>query len=180
MSPLVHDYTCDMKPVYLGLGGNVGDVLANMAAALQSLDAHEYIRVVAVSGVYKTPPWGITDQDWFLNCCAKIETHITPLELLNVCLDIEVKLKRKRMVRWGPRSVDIDILLFGDIHVDSVKLTIPHPRMHERAFVMLPLSDIAPKLVVEQKRVIDWVQVLDDSDISDVETDGKDWWQQRR
>lgn len=161
---------------YLGLGGNVGDVLANMRNALMHLQALEEVEVCDVSSVYKTPPWGITDQDWFLNCCAKITTSLRPEALLESCLRTEQKLKRKRVVRWGPRSVDIDILIFGDYEMSCDDLTIPHPRMQERAFVMMPLSDIAPSLQIKGKTPEQWMLSLDDEEITKVELPSN-WWQ---
>ncbi len=175
MNPMANHNSPNMTPVYLGLGGNVGDVLSNMAAALQHLNKHDQIDVLDVSDVYKTSPWGITEQDWFLNCCAKVQTTLGPHELLDVCLSVEVKLKRKRIVRWGPRSVDVDILVFGDLHFDVDHLTIPHPRMHERAFVMVPLADIAPGLTVNGTTARELAKDLASKDIIMVETT-QDWW----
>lgn len=171
----MHSQDSDVERVYLGLGGNVGDVLGNMSGALMRLDQHEMVSVVEVSEVYKTPPWGITEQDWFLNCCASIDTSLSPQKLLNTCLEIEKDLKRVRGKRWGPRSVDIDILVFGQLAVELPDLTIPHPRMHQRAFVMLPLADIAKELKVNSKTPVEWIKELDCDDIQKVELPEK-WW----
>ena len=128
---------------YLGLGGNVGDVAASMQAALERLHTHPSCSITAVSRVVRTPPWGPVDQDWFLNACAAIETSLSAPELLELVLQTEREFGRVRTTRWGPRTLDIDILLYGDEPVALDNLTIPHPRMTERAFVMVPLADIA-------------------------------------
>jgi len=136
---------------WLGLGGNIDDPVASMGKALRILDERADTDVVAVSAVYRTPPWGKTDQAWFHNACAEIETSLQPLELIATCLDVERSLKRVRLERWGPRIIDIDILAMQDDAGETVVMTdsaleLPHPRMHERAFVLVPLSDIAPSL----------------------------------
>jgi len=133
----------DRVNAFLGLGGNVGDVASSMQAALDRLNADPSCDVVAVSRVFRTPPWGPVEQDWFLNACAKIETELSAPALLDLALRTERDLGRVRDTRWGPRTLDIDILLYGDGTVELDNLTIPHPRMAERAFVMVPLADIA-------------------------------------
>ena len=150
---------------YIGLGGNIGDVYSNMHRALSILDAHDEISVTKISGVYKTPPWGIEDQDWFLNACAQVETALTGQELLNECLGAEKALKRVREVRWGPRTIDLDVLIYGEITIDEPDLQVPHPRMHERAFVILPMADIAPELELRGKAINKWMSILKTSDI---------------
>ena len=127
----------------LSLGGNTGDVAAAFCAALQALAAHEHVRVIARSNVWRTPPWGKTDQPDFLNMCVSIETSLAPRALLDLCLAIERAAGRERLERWGPRPLDIDIITYGDLVVDEPELTIPHPRAHERAFVLVPLAEIA-------------------------------------
>ncbi len=126
----------------LGLGGNLGDPVAAMARALQALEARDDTVVTAVSRLYRTPPWGKTDQDWFFNACAAVETTLAPEALLDVGLAIERSMKRERLERWGPRTIDIDVLLWGDETIAGERLTVPHPRMTERAFVLMPLADI--------------------------------------
>lgn len=157
-----------MATAFIGLGGNVGDVVSNMAGALKQFDALEGTKVVSVSKVYRTPPWGIEDQDWFHNACAKLETNLQPLELLKKCLRIERIFKRERDIRWGPRTLDLDILMYDDLSVDEENLTIPHPRMQERAFVMVPLADIAPEQIVQGKSVAQWVEALDIAELEEV------------
>ena len=116
---------------FLGLGGNVGDPVASMAEALRRIDRHPDCAVKAASRLYRTPPWGKTDQDWFFNAAAAIETTLSPHALLDLCLEIERAMKRIRMERWGPRTLDMDILAYGDlaIHDDGRAATLavdPH------------------------------------------------------
>ncbi len=159
----------------LGLGGNLGDPPKAMARALHLLDGHDAIEVGAVSRLYRTPPWGKTDQDWFYNCCAGITTTLTPHAVLAACLDIEKQLKRKRRERWGPRIIDIDVLTYDDLAVDEEGLTIPHPHLHERAFVLVPLMDIAADIRVAGRSISQWARICDDAGIETVSADGG-WW----
>lgn len=133
--------------VYLSLGSNVGDRVAMLRAALNSLDAVAAVSVVRVSRLYETEAVGELNQPDFLNLAAEIETGLAPLALLNVAKDIEVRLGRTPGPRWGPRSVDIDIVLWGDQVLDSETLTLPHPRFRERRFVLAPLAEIAGEVV---------------------------------
>ncbi|WP_378950799.1 2-amino-4-hydroxy-6-hydroxymethyldihydropteridine diphosphokinase [Mesorhizobium sp. ANAO-SY3R2] len=160
---------------FLSLGGNLGDPAKAMAAALRMLDASGNVRVMTVSSLYRTPPWGKLDQPDFLNITAEVETSLTPLELLELCLDVERRLKRVRIERWGPRLIDIDVLLHGDSHVSDVGLEIPHPRMLDRAFVMVPLAEIAPELMLTGKTTVAWAAALDSTGIEKLDT-GREWW----
>lgn len=160
---------------YLGLGGNLGDPAAAMGAALRMLDADPLTEVVAVSSLYRTPPWGKTDQPDFLNATAEVLTGHSPRELLDLCLEAERKLKRVRKERWGPRLIDIDILVFGDRPVHEEGLEIPHPRMLERAFVLAPLAEIAPDFAIEGKTLSQWLAGLDTAGI-ERQPGGRDWW----
>ena len=132
-----------MTAAVLGLGGNIGDPQSQLAAAIDLLAKNPGIRIEAVSALYQTPPWGKTDQPAFLNAAVGIETELGPLALLGTILDVERQLGRDRGERWGPRTVDIDILLFGTEAIDEPGLRIPHPRLHERAFALAPLVDVA-------------------------------------
>ncbi|WP_136656890.1 2-amino-4-hydroxy-6-hydroxymethyldihydropteridine diphosphokinase [Nitratireductor sp. XY-223] len=161
----------------LGLGGNIGDPPVSMARALRMLDETDGIAVSAVSRLYRTPPWGKTDQDWFFNCCAMVETKIAARDLLETCLDIERRLKRRRRERWGPRIIDIDVLTFADRMIDEEGLVVPHPHMHERAFVLLPLMDIAATIQVRGRPLSDWAKQADGAGIEIVSEDGA-WWKQ--
>ena len=164
---------------YLGLGGNLGDPAAAMAKALQALDADEGISVAAVSSLYRTPPWGVTDQPDFLNAVAAVDTVLTARELLDLCLATEKSLKRVRRERWGPRVIDMDILVFGDQTIDEEGLQVPHPRMAERAFVLAPLAEIAPDLMVSGIPVSSRLAVLDASGIAKL-SGGASWWRSSR
>jgi 2-amino-4-hydroxy-6-hydroxymethyldihydropteridine diphosphokinase len=161
--------------VFLGLGGNLGDPAAAMAAALRILDADRGTQVVAVSSIYRTPPWGKTDQPDFLNAVAELRTSHSPRALLALCLDAELALKRERRERWGPRIIDIDVLLFGDRTLHETGLDIPHPRMLERAFVLAPLAEIAPDLKIGAKTVSQHLAAIDSSGIVRQES-GNGWW----
>ncbi len=159
----------------LGLGGNIGDPQAAMTDALRRLDNRNDCRVKEVSRLYRTPPWGKTDQADFYNCCAAVETRLGPQALLAACLDIERDMKRVRIERWGPRTIDIDILTYASITLDADHLTIPHPRMTQRAFVLMPLADFAGDLVVEGRRVVDWLADADGAGIA-VANENRAWW----
>jgi len=130
------------KRVYLSLGSNIGDRAANLQSAIEELS--RFGKVAAVSSFYETEPVEFTKQPWFLNCAVSLDTEKTPGQLLRVLLEIERTMGRLRTQQKGPRKIDIDILLFGDSSVNTATLTIPHPAMHERRFVLEPLAEIAP------------------------------------
>jgi 2-amino-4-hydroxy-6-hydroxymethyldihydropteridine diphosphokinase len=136
------------RTAYLGLGSNLGDREANMRRALALLDSDAKVTVVGVSSLYGTHPVGVEDQPDFLNAVAELRTGLDPWELLSLCLDIENRLGRKRTIRWGPRVIDIDILLYEGVEIADNKLSVPHPLMLERGFVMIPLAEIVPDLLV--------------------------------
>lgn len=166
------------KTASIGLGGNIGDPPASMARALSELDARKDCRVTAVSRLYSTPPWGNTDQADFFNCCALVETSLEPEALLDICLDIEREMKRVRLERWGPRTIDIDILTYADRAHKTEKLELPHPRMTERGFVMMPLADIAPDMIVNGRAVREWLENADIAGILVADADPL-WWRNR-
>jgi 2-amino-4-hydroxy-6-hydroxymethyldihydropteridine diphosphokinase len=139
--------------VLIGLGGNLGDPAASMREALTMIGAHDACKVSKVSSFWRTPPWGKTDQPDFINACAEIETSLAPQAFLALCLSIEKKLHRIRTERWGPRSIDIDILFFGDRTIQEEGLTVPHPRITERAFVLVPLAEIAGEVELDGRTV---------------------------
>lgn len=159
----------------LGLGGNIGDPARAMAEALRCIDARADCRVFAVSRLYRTPPWGKTDQDWFFNACALVDTTLGPESLLDACLDIEKAMKRVRAERWGPRTIDIDVLTYEGVEQTGGRLELPHPRMSGRGFVLMPLCDIAPDLVVEGRTVREWLSRADVTGIELADA-GPDWW----
>ena len=128
--------------VYIALGTNLGERLENLRAAIAALT--QKATLLAESHIYETPPWGYEDQPDFLNMVVKVETNLEPEGLLNYLKQIEAKLGREKSVRWGPRLIDLDILFYDELIIDTPPLIIPHPHLHERAFVLVPLADIAP------------------------------------
>jgi len=128
---------------YLSLGSNVADREKHLRDAIAQLGSAG--KVVAVSSFYETEPVELTSQDWFLNCAVALETAETPVQLIAATLNIEEKMGRKRVQKKGPRTIDIDIVLFGDSVVQTPELIIPHPKMHQRRFVLAPLAEIAPE-----------------------------------
>jgi 2-amino-4-hydroxy-6-hydroxymethyldihydropteridine diphosphokinase len=134
-----------MKKIYLGLGSNVGDREANLRAAIERLQGPD-LRVLRVSPVYETEPVGYADQRWFWNTVAEAETELFPLQLLARAGQVERALGRRRSIPNGPRTIDIDVLLYGNTIMKSPSLEIPHPRIAERRFVLAPLADLAPEL----------------------------------
>jgi 2-amino-4-hydroxy-6-hydroxymethyldihydropteridine diphosphokinase len=133
------------KLVYLSLGSNVGDRTANLQTAIARLSSLG--KVVAVSSFYETEPVGFAAQPWFLNCAVKLDTEKTPEELLAGILGLEQEMGRRRVQKNGPRTIDIDILLFGDSIIKTKGLIIPHPAMHQRRFVLEPMAEIAPDVL---------------------------------
>ncbi|MDO2946636.1 2-amino-4-hydroxy-6-hydroxymethyldihydropteridine diphosphokinase [Staphylococcus epidermidis] len=132
-----------MVKAYLGLGSNIGNRELQLNEAIKILHAYQGIQVTQVSHIYETEPVGYTNQPKFLNLCIEIETELNPQSLLKCCLATEQQLHRKREIRWGPRTLDVDILLLGDQIIEQDNLSVPHPRMKERSFVLIPLNDIA-------------------------------------
>ncbi len=158
-----------MSRAWIGLGANLGQPDRTLPMALAALQALPMTTLRAVSPAYWTQPWGLPDQPEFLNAVALVETGQEPLALLRTLLAIESGLGRRRdQARWGPRAIDLDLLLFGDRVVDEAELTLPHPRMHERAFVLVPLADLAPTLIVPGRGRVE--ELLDG--LSEEELDG--------
>jgi len=158
---------------YLALGSNLGDRAAHIRSALAALATHPAVDLLAASPLYETPPWGPVPQGPYLNACAAIATTLSPRALLDLCLAIEREAGRERIVRWGPRTLDLDILLYGDATVDEPDLRIPHPRMMERAFVLVPLAGLAPDLVVSGMPIRDTLAGLDRSGIAEWHDDSR-------
>jgi 2-amino-4-hydroxy-6-hydroxymethyldihydropteridine diphosphokinase len=150
----------------LGLGGNLGDPVAAFAAALSRLGADASIELKAVSSVWRTAPWGKLDQPEFRNMAVLIETSLPPEELLGLCLDIERQSGRERRERWGPRTLDIDILTYGGETIDRPGLQVPHPRIAERAFVLAPLAEIAPAIMIGYQKVAALLAAIASQDVS--------------
>jgi 2-amino-4-hydroxy-6-hydroxymethyldihydropteridine diphosphokinase len=141
-----------MKVAFLGLGSNLGERRAQLAGAVQMLSADPALRILQGSSVYETKPVGKTDQPDFLNMVVQVNTSLSPLALLSVCLEIEARLGRERRERWGPRTIDLDVLIYGTEKLNDERIVLPHPRMHERSFVMLPLAEIAPDVPVNGRK----------------------------
>ena len=139
-----------MTAAWLALGGNVGDSRTILDRAVTLLCDGKAVRLTARSCDYRTPPWGFKYQPPFINLCIAVETTLAPRDLLARAQDVELQLGRDRAheKRWGPRTADIDIIAYGDLAVHELGLTVPHPRLFERAFVLLPLAEIAPELVI--------------------------------
>jgi len=134
--------------IFLGLGSNIGQREANITAAITQLSEHPCIKITKTSSLYETRPVGFCDQPDFLNAVIEIDTSLSPEKLLDTCLSIELGLGRIRDIHWGPRIIDIDLLLFHDSVVQSDRLVLPHPRLHERSFVLVPLAEIAPETII--------------------------------
>ncbi|AEB11047.1 2-amino-4-hydroxy-6-hydroxymethyldihydropteridine diphosphokinase [Marinithermus hydrothermalis] len=135
------------RTAYVALGSNLGDRAGYLLAALSALGRTENIRLARLSRVYETAPVGPSGQGPYLNLVAEIETRLEPQPLLQTLLGIERRLGRVRRERWGPRTIDLDLLLYADVVLDAEALTLPHPRLHERAFVLAPLCDLIPDAV---------------------------------
>ena len=136
-----------MYTVYIGFGSNIGDRLTHIRNAIHTLSKTEGITLQKISSIYTTDPVGYEEQAQFLNGAAAIQTTLFPLSLLHTLKDIETAIGRKHRIRWGPREIDLDILIYGDLCLQTEKLVIPHPEMHLRGFVLVPLVEIAPDLV---------------------------------
>lgn len=147
---------------YVGLGSNLGDREQAIEQAVALLGAEPQVEVVATSTLRETEPWGPVAQPGFLNGAVEVETSLEPRALLGVLLDVERRLGRVRDERFGPRTIDLDLLVFGDAVLDEPGLTVPHPRLHERAFALEPLHELDPELVVPGRgRVDELLQALE-------------------
>ena len=157
-----------MAEALLAFGGNVGEVRETFDRALIMLCEGTEVRLKARSSDYATPPWGVEDQPPFVNCCVAVDTQLTPEAFLERVQAIEHALGRARAQerRWGPRPIDIDILAYDDVVRDGADLTLPHPRLFERAFVLVPLAEIVPERVIAGKRVRDALARIDTIGIS--------------
>ncbi|HMQ58152.1 MAG TPA: 2-amino-4-hydroxy-6-hydroxymethyldihydropteridine diphosphokinase [Rhizobiaceae bacterium] len=167
-----HSEPCE---ALLGLGGNVGDVRAALARALQAMDADPQVTVRAVSRLWRTPAWGRTDQPDFLNAAALIETRLGARDLLFALQALETAGGRVRRERWGPRTLDIDILFFGSSNIDEPGLTVPHPQIGARAFVLAPLQDICGDALPDGRTISRMLAELDTGDLSPLVV-APNWW----
>jgi 2-amino-4-hydroxy-6-hydroxymethyldihydropteridine diphosphokinase len=160
-----------MADALIGLGGNVGDVRATLALAIARFADGTDVTLAARSSDYTTPPWGVTDQPPFINCAIAVETRLAPRALLARALDVERTLGRDRAheQRWGPRRIDIDLLAYDDVALDEPGLTLPHPRLFERAFVLVPLAEIVPERLIGGTRVRAGLARIDTSGVTRLE-----------
>ncbi len=148
----------------IGIGSNVGDKAANFARAVDLLCADGAVRLVARSRLYRSAPWGILDQDWFVNGAVAVATDVAPHDLLRRCLAVEDAMGRVRSVKWGPRVVDVDVLTYRGDTIDTPALKVPHPFIAQRSFVLVPLLDIAPDERVRGRTVRDLAAAIDTTD----------------
>lgn len=153
------------ETIFLGLGSNLGDRLAFLNAAIQAISA--FADVLGQSPIYETAPWGYDDQDDFLNQVLEVSTELSPRELLGRLKQVEQDVGRRASFQNGPREIDIDILLYGNQTIEQDDLSIPHPRLHERAFMLRPLANLAPDLVhpVKKKTVSELLKHTDQSGV---------------
>ena len=156
-----------MAQALLALGGNVGDVRQTFERAIAAFCDGKDVQLVARSSDYATPPWGVEDQPRFINCCIAVTTTLPPRALLARAQAVERQFGRDRAheQRWGPRSLDIDLLAYDDVTLDEPDLTLPHPRLLERAFVLVPLAEIVPERVIAGARVRDALAKVDPTGI---------------
>jgi 2-amino-4-hydroxy-6-hydroxymethyldihydropteridine diphosphokinase len=156
-----------MAEALLGLGGNLGDVRQTLDCAVELLCAESDIRLLARSSDYRTPPWGVEDQPAFVNLCLIVATDLLAHDLLHRAQAIETQLGRDRLreQRWGPRPIDIDLLAYDDLALKGPELTLPHPRLFERAFVLVPLAELVPDRMIAGRRFRDALLELDASGI---------------
>jgi len=160
-----------MAEALIGLGGNIGDVRATLDQTVAAFCDGTEVRLLAQSSDYATPPWGVVDQPPFVNRCISVETLLMPSSLLERALAVERSLgrDRSREQRWGPRAIDIDLLAYDDIAIEEPRLTLPHPRLFERAFVLAPLAEIVPDRVIAGVRVRDALARVDTRGIERLE-----------
>jgi 2-amino-4-hydroxy-6-hydroxymethyldihydropteridine diphosphokinase len=156
-----------MTEAWLALGGNVGDSRTILDRAVKQLCEGKEVRLTARSSDYRTPPWGFQYQPPFINLCIAVETALSPRDLLARAQAVELQLGRDpaHEKRWGPRTADIDIIAYGRLAVHELGLTVPHPRLFDRAFVLLPLAEIAPDLVVGGRKVSEAAAAVDTAGI---------------
>jgi len=149
----------------IGIGSNVGDKAANIVRAIELLTADGAVRLIAQSKLYRSAPWGVTDQDWFVNAAITVATDVSAQELLGRAQAVENEMGRVRLRHWGPRVIDVDILTYRDRNIDEANLKVPHPLIGERAFVLKPLKDVAPEVRVGGKSIDEALAKLDASDV---------------
>lgn len=152
-----------MPRAFVAFGGNVGDARATIGRAIAAFCDGTHVKLLERSSDYRTPPWGVTEQPPFVNACIAVETRLSPRGLLDRAQEVERAFgrDRHRETRWGPRTLDIDILSYDDVTLDEPMLTLPHPRLFERAFVLVPLTEIAPDATVAGRSLAESLGRLD-------------------
>jgi 2-amino-4-hydroxy-6-hydroxymethyldihydropteridine diphosphokinase len=165
----LHGVAAGTFDAILALGTNIGDRIGNIDEAIRLLTADGSVRLVARSCLYRSAPWGVTDQDWFVNACVAVKTDLSPRELLERCQSVENNMGRVRTRHWGPRIIDVDILTFRDLRISESDLVIPHRLIAERAFVLVPLKDVAPKLTIDGMSLDAILAKLDASDVQPID-----------
>lgn len=163
----------EARTAYLSLGSNLGNREETLRKAVRQLAAADGVKTLAVSSLYETEPWGKKDQPSFLNIAVSQQTTLSPEELLALAQAVETELGRMRHERWGPRTVDVDILYIEGVERKTPTLTLPHPFMTERAFVLVPLAEITPDLVVMGRTVEAWEKSVDDGSV--IRVAGQEW-----
>ena len=158
-----------MNKVYLGLGTNMGNRLGYLNRACDILERSEHIFSFNRSDIYETKAWGYTEQPDFLNTCAEIETDLSPQEVLLLCQSIEQKLDRKRTIKWGPRTIDVDVLFFNEMEINEENLKVPHPLIQERGFVLKPMMDLDENIKLRGKTIKEHFSALSDEDKNSIE-----------
>lgn len=154
-----------MYRVYLSFGGNVGDVEATIIRSVRDLISTGLCQLERLSSLYQTPPWGNISQDYFFNACAKFATELEPEIFLRLCQAIELKHGRERVAKWGPRTIDIDLLLYDAFeNYNSDSLIMPHPFMLQRGFVLKPLHEIAPELIIARHSIAEYLKTIPELD----------------
>jgi 2-amino-4-hydroxy-6-hydroxymethyldihydropteridine diphosphokinase len=156
---------------YLGLGSNIGNKFEYIEKAIEHISRNSKIEIIKQSSYYETNPVGYEDQESFINMCLEIETDFSPLQLLEETQKIENSLGRTREIRWGPRTIDIDILLYSDLIMKNSILTIPHPRMTERAFVLIPLQEINKGIIINNKRIDEYLSKIEGQGVKKIENE---------
>lgn len=166
--PDKQNVTAQRRAATLGLGSNLGDKCAHIDQAIALLKGDRQIEVMATSRKYRSPPWGDLDQDWFVNACVRIQTTLSPHELLRRCQSVEDEMGRVRLRKWGPRVIDVDILTYASEVIHDPDLILPHPFISERPFVLVPLAEIAPELKFHGRSIVDLVALADRSGLEPI------------
>lgn len=146
----------------IGLGSNIGDKAHNIDEAIRLLTSDGAVRLAKASRKFRSAPWGVTDQDWFVNACIAVATELSAHALLKRCQAVENVMGRVRRQKWGPRLIDVDVLTYGDAVIRDADLIVPHPLIAERSFVLLPLKDVAPDVRIDGKSLDEMIAALGD------------------